>query len=236
MEENLIKILLVDDDPNISELIRLYFNKQGWEIKLASDGNQALFRFKEYKPDLVVLDLMLPGKKGWEVCREIREQSNVPIIMLTARGDREDKIAGLEEGADDYIVKPFDPQELVARVKANLRRYLDNQHSSSQLEVVKLPNLVVDLSQYVVYVNNQQLELTRKEIQLLYFLAAHPNRVFSREQLLERVWGFDYYGETRTVDAHIKRLRQKLSSYFDFKDWEIKTIWGVGYKFEIKQN
>lgn len=224
-----VKILIVDDDINICELIKLYLRKENYDVVTVHDGLKAIEVFQQAAPNLVVLDIMLPGIDGWEVCKEIRKISNIPIIMLTAKGESFDKVLGLELGADDYVVKPFDAKELVARVKAVLRRYepkgLDNQQ-------VVYPNLAININQYNVKLNGETVELAPKEIELLYFLASHPNRVFNREQLLEQVWGYEFLGDSRTVDVHIKRLRQKLN--VDSANWEIKTVWGVGYKFEVK--
>lgn len=223
------KILIVDDEFNICELIKLYLLKENFNVVTVNDGLKALETFQKEAPSLVILDIMLPGMDGWEICREIRKISNIPIIMLTAKGENFDKVLGLELGADDYVVKPFDPKELVARVKAVLRRYEPKSTASQQ---VVYPNLTVNLNQYTVNLNGEIVELAPKEIELLYFLASHPNQVFNREQLLEQVWGYEFLGDSRTVDVHIKRLRQKLES--DNPSWEIKTVWGVGYKFEVK--
>jgi DNA-binding response OmpR family regulator len=226
---NSIKILVVDDDYNICELIRLYLEKEGYEVIVAYNGSKALEIFKSEAPSLVILDIMLPGMDGWQVCREIRRISNIPIIMLTAKGETFDKVLGLELGADDYMVKPFETKELVARIKAVLRRY---EHKPAEVKEVVFPNLVVNLSTYQLKVNGKEMEIPPKELELLYFLASHPNKVFTREQLLQEVWGFDYFGDSRTVDVHIKRLREKLDS--EEQVWQLKTVWGVGYKFEVK--
>lgn len=223
------KIMIVDDDPNIGQLIKLYLEKEGYETEHYLDGMESLKAFNLNPPDLVILDIMLPGLDGWEVCKRIRKNSNVPIIMLTAKGETFDKVLGLELGADDYIVKPFDPKELIARVKAVLRRASMLNDADQE---VSYNNLTISLSDYTVTYKGEKLELPPKELELLYFLASHPNKVFTREQLLERVWGFDFYGDSRTVDVHIKRLREKLSS--EDNGWQIKTVWGVGYKFEVK--
>lgn len=229
------KILVVDDDPNICELLRLYFQKAGFELYCASDGSSALDLFRLQKPDLIFLDLMLPVINGREVCRLIREKSSVPIIMLTARDTPEDKLAGFDLGADDYIVKPFDPLESVARARALLRRALGRNFEEdlpkARNEVIRAGNLTIDANTYHIQIADTPISLKPKEFQLLLFLFKNPNRVFSREQLLENVWGYDYGGETRTVDVHIKRLRQKLKS--PGEPWEIRTIWGVGYKLEV---
>ena len=221
-----IKVLVVDDDAHIAELITLYLNKEGYETKEIRGGRQAVENFPNYSPHLVILDLMLPEMDGYQVCQEIRKMSSVPIIMLTARGETFDKVLGLEMGADDYVVKPFDPKELIARVKAVLRRY----ESKEPTRQVVLPNLAINQSNYTVTYHGKELELPLKEFELLYFFANHPNQVFTREQLLERIWGYEFAGDTRTVDVHIKRLREKMTKE-DF--WSIKTVWGVGYKFEM---
>lgn len=227
--ESIQRIMVVDDDPHINELVKLYLEKEGYNVECYLNGWDALNDFKNNPPHLMILDIMLPGMDGWDVCKEVRKISEVPIIMLTAKGETFDKVLGLELGADDYIVKPFDPQELVARVKAVLRR---TNPIKSLDEKVEYPNLSVNLSNYNVVYKGEPLELPPKELELLYFLAAHPNKVFTREQLLEQVWGFDYYGDSRTVDVHIKRLREKLQD--PNEAWQIKTVWGVGYKFEVK--
>ena len=223
-------ILAVDDDVNICELVRLYLEKDGFSVTCAHDGEAALQRFKSGKFDLIVLDLMLPGLDGMDVCREIRRTSAVPIIMLTAKGETLDKILGLELGADDYIVKPFEPKELVARVKAVLRRTQGTP--GEEARTVSYPGLTISLENYEMTVGDTPLSVPPKELELLYHLASHPNRVYTREQLLEEVWGFDYFGESRTVDVHVKRLREKLEGA-EF-GWQLKTVWGVGYKFEVK--
>ncbi|MBM7581665.1 DNA-binding response OmpR family regulator [Caldicoprobacter guelmensis] len=223
------RIMVVDDDPNICQLIRLYLEKEGYHVEQYLDGISSIEAFKNNPPNLVILDIMLPGMDGWEVCKEIRKISDIPIIMLTAKGETFDKVLGLELGADDYIVKPFDPKELVARVKAVLRR---SRASGIREKVVSYPNLTIDIGNYTVEYHGKTMELPPKELELLYFLASHPNKVFTREQLLDRVWGYDFYGDTRTVDVHIKRLREKFDNPTDV--WHIKTVWGVGYKFEVK--
>lgn len=223
------KVLVVDDDVNICELIRLYLEKEGCEVLMAHNGKSGLEVFVDSAPSIVILDIMLPVMDGWQVCREIRKISNIPIIMLTAKGETFDKVLGLELGADDYIVKPFEPKELVARVKAVLRRY--ERNGFDVMEVV-FPNLVINKSTYVVKLNGKEIDLPPKELELLYFLASNPNKVFTREQLLENVWGYDFYGDSRTVDVHIKRLREKLDQ--PGQVWQFKTVWGVGYKFEVK--
>lgn len=223
------RILVVDDDVNICELIRLYLEKEGYDVQTVYNGRSGIEAFGEYTPSIVILDIMLPGIDGWQVCRELRKVSNIPIIMLTAKGETFDKVLGLELGADDYMVKPFEPKELVARVKAVLRRY---ERKEFDVREIVFPNLVINKTTYVVKLNGRDLELPPKELELLYFLASNPNKVFTREQLLEHVWGFDFYGDSRTVDVHIKRLREKI----DIPDqvWQLKTVWGVGYKFEVK--
>lgn len=234
------KALIVDDDPNISELLRLYFDKDGFAVISCLDGEKAYETFIQTSPDVIILDLMLPGKDGYDIMREIRKVSDVPILMLTARGDTLDKVVGLELGADDYIQKPFEPKELLARVKAVLRRYDVSQephhHAGAETgqggEFVEYAGLRVDKSRYTVLLNGQEIEMPPKELELLFFLATHPNRVFTREQLLENVWGYDFYGESRTVDVHIKRIREKLEVGGAQTTWQIKTVWGVGYKFE----
>lgn len=224
------KVLIVDDDENIVELIRLYIEKEGFTAATASNGVQAIEKFKSEAPSIVILDVMMPEMDGWQVCREIRRVSNIPIIMLTAKGETFDKVLGLELGADDYMVKPFETKELVARVKAVLRRS-ETKEATAEKEIV-YPGLMVNLSNYELKINGEIMEIPPKELELLYFLASNPNRVFTREQLLEEVWGFDYFGDSRTVDVHIKRLREKLDSAEG--NWQLKTVWGVGYKFEVR--
>lgn len=223
-------VLIVDDDANICELVRLYLEKEGYNILCAYDGEEALLSFKQHSPDLVVLDLMLPKLDGMDVCREIRKSSSVPIIMLTAKGETFDKVLGLEMGADDYIVKPFEPKELVARVKAVLRR--TQSAPKEQTNMVSYPGIRISLVNYELVLGENSVPIPPKELELLYHLASHPNRVYTREQLLEEVWGFDYFGDSRTVDVHVKRLREKLEGFED--GWQLKTVWGVGYKFEVK--
>ena len=227
------KILIVDDDNNIAELISLYLTKECYDTKIVNDGEEALTAFDQYHPNLILLDLMLPGLDGYQVCREIRTKSNVPIIMLSAKGEIFDKVLGLELGADDYIMKPFDSKELVARVKAVLRRYqpAKAEEPAVELKCVEYPNLVVNLSNYSVIYHGQPVDMPPKELELLYFLASSPNQVFTREQLLDHIWGYEYVGDTRTVDVHIKRLRKKIS---DHPSWNLGTVWGIGYKFEVK--
>ncbi|MCX7747524.1 MAG: response regulator transcription factor [Clostridia bacterium] len=223
------KVLVIDDDVNINELIRLYLEKEGYEVFPAYNGIKAVETFREFAPNIVILDIMLPGADGWQVCREIRKISSIPIIMLTAKGETFDKVLGLELGADDYIVKPFEPKELVARVKAVLRRY---EHKEIDVQEIVYPNLVINKSNYSLKANGKELEVPPKELELLFFLASNPNKVFTREQLLEHVWGFDFFGDSRTVDVHIKRLREKIE--MENQPWQLKTVWGVGYKFEVK--
>ena len=223
------KLLIVDDDHNICDMLKLYFENEGYKIKTANDGVEGLATFKVYNPDLVLLDIMMPKKDGWQVCREIREISPKPVIMITAKGDVFDKVLGLELGADDFIVKPFDMKELSARIKAVLRRF--NAHSrTNDDEVVKFENIEISLQKYELKLLGKAIDIPPKELELLYFLASNCNRVFTRDQLLDKVWGFDYLGDSRTVDVHVKRLREKLEGVSD--KWVLKTVWGVGYKFE----
>ena len=224
------KILIVDDDENICELLRLYLNKEGFEPLVANDGEKAVEYAKTYFPALILLDIMLPKLDGWQVCREIRKFSSVPIIMLTAKSDTFDKILGLELGADDYVPKPFEAKELIARIKAVLRRTVTND--DAKIEMVNYENISINLTNYELKLNGIQVDTPPKELELLYHLASYPNRVFTRDQLLDEVWGFDYYGDSRTVDVHVKRLREKLEGVSD--KWNLKTVWGVGYKFEVK--
>ncbi len=224
------KILVVDDDRNICEIIRLYLEKEGFEVVIAYDGQMAIEIFKENSPSVVLLDVMMPKMDGFQVCREIRRVSSIPIIMLTAKGETFDKVLGLELGADDYITKPFDNKELVARIKAILRRY--DPKDATDKEVV-YPNICINLTNYELKINGKTVDTPPKELELLYFLASNPNRVFTRDQLLENVWGFDFPGDSRTVDVHVKRLREKLELAGQ-TNWELRTIWSVGYKFEVK--
>ena len=231
------RILIVDDDNNIAELISLYLTKECFETMIVNDGEEALRVFPEFKPNLVLLDLMLPGMDGYQVCREMRAQSPVPIIMLSAKGEVFDKVLGLELGADDYMIKPFDSKELVARVKAVLRRYQQAAvpaaaQTDQQGDYVEYPDLIVNLTNYSVIYMGHSIELPPKELELLYFLASSPNQVFTREQLLDHIWGYEYIGDTRTVDVHIKRLREKIK---DHTNWALTTVWGIGYKFEVKR-
>lgn len=225
------RIMVVDDDPNIRELVRLYLEKEGFEIVTAERGDEAVKLFRASPPNLMLLDVMLPGMDGWQVCREVRKISNIPIIMLTAKDETFDKVLGLELGADDYVVKPFDSKEVVARIKAVLRRCTPAEAQPDG--VISYDKLSVDLTRYELKVNGQVVDAPPKELELLYYLASHPNRVFTRDQLLDEVWGFEYYGDSRTIDVHVKRLREKLENTSD--QWSLKTVWGVGYKFEVKE-
>ncbi|MBQ4434742.1 MAG: response regulator transcription factor [Clostridia bacterium] len=224
------KILIVDDDLNIAQLIKLLLEKEGYDVITCGRGDEALSLFQTKAPDLLLLDIMLPGMDGWQVCRAVRQQSSVPIIMLSAKDETFDKVLGLELGADDYITKPFDNKELVARVKAVLRR---SAATESEPNTISWPGLTVSLNTYEVQYRGKQLDMPPKELELLYFLASHKNRVFTREQLLEQVWGFEFFGDSRTVDQHIKRLREKMTGSEEL-GWQIKTVWGVGYKFEVQ--
>lgn len=225
----LTKILVIDDDPNITDLLKMYLEKEGYEVKTAADGQEGLTTFKMYEPDLVLLDVMLPRKDGLQICREIRDHSSKPVIMISAKGETFDKVLGLELGADDYIVKPLDMKEVFARVKAVLRRYA--KHDTSDGELIKFDNLEISLQKYELRVKGKIVDVPPKELELIYFLASNYNHVFTRDQLLDKVWGFDYLGDSRTVDVHIKRLREKLEGASTA--WNLKTIWGVGYKFEV---
>ncbi len=224
------KILIVDDDKNICELLRLYIEKEGFETATAYDGRSAVNMFDSVNPDLILLDIMLPELDGWQVCREIRKKSQCPIIMLTAKGEVFDKVLGLELGADDYVVKPFETKEVIARINAVLRRI--GKKDEHTVQEVSYENLVINLTNYELKVKGVQIDTPPKEMELIYHLASNPNRVFTRDQLLDEVWGFDYYGDSRTVDVHVKRLREKLEGVSD--KWSLKTVWGVGYKFEVK--
>ena len=223
------KILIVDDDRNISELLRLYLDKEGYRTVIANDGQEALDCFAVEKPDMILLDIMLPKIDGWQVCRQIRRASNVPIIMLTAKGETFDKVLGLDLGADDYVVKPFDAKEVVARVRAIFRRA---NPVAPDMKIASFDRLIVNLSNYELTVDGRVVDTPPKELELLFHLASNPNKVFTRNQLLDEVWGFEYYGDSRTVDVHIKRLREKLDGISE--QWSLKTVWGVGYKFETK--
>lgn len=229
------KILIVDDDVNIAELIALYLTKECFDTKIVHDGEAAIQEFSSYQPSLVLLDLMLPGIDGYEVCRELRKVSKVPIIMLSAKGEIFDKVLGLELGADDYVIKPFDSKELVARVRAVLRRFNpatdEDMEESPKGEYVNYSDLIINISNYSVQYYGKNIEMPPKELELFYFLASNPNQVFTREQLLDHIWGYEYYGDTRTVDVHIKRLREKIK---DHSEWSLATVWGIGYKFEVR--
>lgn len=224
------KLLIIDDDASISELMKMYFENEGYDVKTAGDGVEGINYFKMFEPDMVLLDIMLPKKDGWQVCREIREMSSKPIIMISAKGEVFDKVLGLELGADDYLVKPFDMKELSARIKAVLRRYRTHTRQNDD-EVIKFENIEISLQKYELKLNGKSVDIPPKELELLYFLASNYNRVFTRDQLLDKVWGFDYLGDSRTVDVHVKRLREKLEGVSD--KWILKTVWGVGYKFEL---
>ncbi len=226
------KVLIVDDDTNICELLRLYLEKDGFDTVIANDGEAAIVKFNLEEPDMVLLDIMLPKLDGWQVCRTIRKNSNVPIIMLTAKGETFDKILGLDLGADDYVTKPFDSKEVVARVRAVMRRSAGNDENAEK--IVKYDKLIINLTNYEMIVDGKPVDTPPKELELIYHLASNPNRVYSRDQLLDEVWGFEYYGDSRTVDVHVKRLREKLEGVSE--QWSIKTVWSVGYKFEAKQS
>lgn len=227
------KILIVDDDNNIAELISLYLTKECFDTHIVNDGESALTEAIVFQPNLILLDLMLPGMDGYQVCREIRKDSDVPIIMLSAKGETFDKVLGLELGADDYIIKPFDSKELVARVKAVLRRYQTNTHAAEdKSNYVEYPDLIINISNYSVVYKGSTIDMPPKELELLFFLASSPNQVFTREQLLDHIWGYEYIGDTRTVDVHVKRVREKIH---DHEKWNLATVWGIGYKFEVKK-
>lgn len=226
------KVLVADDDRNIAELLRLYLDKEGYSVTLACDGIDAMEKFTAETPDIVLLDIMMPRLDGWQVCREIRQRSNCPIIMLTAKGETFDKVLGLELGADDYVVKPFDPKEIVARIKAVLRRS-GKTSAEPDVKEVSYEKLTVNMTKYELKVDGKVVDTPPKELELLYHLASNPNRVYTRDQLLNEVWGFEYYGDSRTVDVHVKRLREKLEGISE--KWTLKTVWGVGYKFEVKE-
>ncbi|MDD6645792.1 MAG: response regulator transcription factor [Oscillospiraceae bacterium] len=225
------KILIVDDDINICELLRLYIEREDYSVVIANDGEQAVELFNQEQPDLVLLDIMLPKLDGWQVCKEIRKISNRPIIMLTAKGELFDKILGLELGADDYIIKPFEAKEVIARIHAVLRRTSPPAESEKQKEI-NWDKLYINLTNYELRVNGNLVDAPPKEMELLYYLASNPNKVFTRDQLLDKVWGFDYYGDSRTVDVHIKRLREKINGVSN--QWGLKTVWGIGYKFDVR--
>ena len=224
------RALIIEDDPNIADLLRLYLGKDGFDVMMVADGAKAESSFDLFQPDIVLLDIMLPGKDGWQICRDIRSKSAVPIIMLTAKGETTDKVNGLEMGADDYITKPFETRELIARIHAVMRRKDGESPMEKKLEFDKL---VINLDSYELIVDGKKVDTPPKEMELLYHLAASPNRVFTRNQLLDEVWGFDYFGDSRTVDVHIKRLREKLEGVSE--QWCLKTVWGVGYKFELNE-
>ncbi len=227
------KVLVVDDDKNICELLRLYLEKEGYNAIISHDGEEAVVKFNALKPDIILLDIMLPGLDGWQVCREIRKKSNVPIIMITAKGETFDKVLGLELGADDYVVKPFEAKEVIARIKAVYRR-VGQTSTKSEIKEVKYDKLSVNMTRYELKVNGVILDTPPKELELLFHLASNPNRVYTRDQLLDEVWGFEYYGDSRTIDVHVKRLREKLEGVSN--KWELKTVWGVGYKFEVDED
>ena len=222
------KVLIVEDDKHIADLLRLYLEKEGMDCQVANDGLVGLEKFHQFQPDIMLLDIMLPGLDGWSVCKKVRETSKMPIIMLTAKGELEDKVSGLEMGADDYITKPFEMKEVLARVHAVLRRFGEEEQVEKRLSFDKL---VINLDSYELLVDGKRVDTPPKELELLFHLASAPNRVFTRNQLLDEVWGFDYFGDSRTVDVHVKRLREKLEGVSD--SWSLKTVWGVGYKFEV---
>ena len=224
------KILVVDDEANICEVIRLYLENEGYGVIISLDGNDAIEKFKMQKPDMVLLDIMLPGKDGWEVCRTIRTLADTPIIMLTAKGETFDKVLGLELGADDYIVKPFEPKELVARIKAVLRRTDNKFESTNDSSELVFEGLRIGKETYEIFLDGNKIEMPPKEFELLYFLAKNKNKVFTRDQLLDEIWGYEFFGDSRTVDVHIKRVREKIET--EDKPWQLKTVWGVGYKFD----
>ena len=225
------KILIADDDRNICELLKIYLEKEGCNVVLAGDGEEALSKFETEEPDIILLDVMMPRLDGWQVCRELRKKSDCPIIMITAKGETFDKVLGLELGADDYVVKPFEPKEIVARVKAVLRR-TGKANAENDKKEVSFDKLTVNMTKYELKVDGKVIDTPPKELELLFHLASNPNRVYTRDQLLDEVWGFEYYGDSRTVDVHIKRLREKLEGVSE--KWSLKTVWGVGYKFETK--
>lgn len=227
------KILVADDDRNICELLRMYLEKEGYTVVLAGNGEEALSKFDDENPDILLLDVMMPKLDGWQVCRELRKKSECPIIMITAKGETFDKVLGLELGADDYVVKPFEPKEIVARVKAVLRR-TGKASAENDKKEVNYDKLTVNMTKYELKVDGKVIDTPPKELELLFHLASNPNRVYTRDQLLDEVWGFEYYGDSRTVDVHIKRLREKLEGVSE--KWTLKTVWGVGYKFETKDD
>ncbi len=225
-----MRVMVVDDDNNICEYLRLYLEKEGYSVEIFHDGKSAVDAFSKYDPAIILLDVMMPNMDGWQVCREIRKQSQVPIIMLTAKGETFDKVLGLELGADDYVVKPFEAKEVIARIKAILRR--SGYSDSESVKKVEFEKLVINLTNYEMIVDGKAVDTPPKELELIYHLASNPNKVYTRDQLLDEVWGFDYYGDSRTVDVHVKRLREKLEGISE--KWALKTVWGVGYKFETK--
>ena len=227
-----ISVLVVEDDRNIAELLQMYLEKEGYAVTVAADGGQGLTKFRSMQPDLVLLDVMMPVMDGWSVCRAIRTESQVPIIMLTAKGETDDKITGLKTGADDYITKPFEMKEVLARIEAVLRR-TGSAPAEKALRRVEFDRLSIDIDAFELVVDGKKIDAPPKEMELLFFLASTPNRVYTRNQLLDEVWGFDYFGDSRTVDVHVKRLREKLEGISD--EWSLKTVWGVGYKFEVSQ-
>ena len=228
------KILVCDDDKNICELLRLYLEKDGFATVIANDGEQALEKFRVEQPELILLDIMMPKLDGWQVCREIRKKSDCPIIMITAKGETFDKVLGLELGADDYVTKPFDPKEIIARIKAVMRRvHPASAEATETTKEIKYDNLVVNMTKYELKVSGKVVDTPPKELELLFYLASNPNHVFTRDQLLDKVWGFEYYGDSRTVDVHVKRLREKLEGVSE--EWSLKTVWGVGYKFDVRE-
>ena len=226
-----ISVLVVEDDKNIQDLLQLYLEKEGYAVTIASDGGQGLTKFRAIKPDLVLLDVMMPVMNGWEVCKAIRAESRTPVIMLTAKGELDDKITGLKAGADDYITKPFEMRELIARIEAVLRR-TDSVTAENKVRRLVFDKLVIDMDAFELHVDGKKVDTPPKEMELLFYLASSPNRVYTRNQLLDEVWGFDYFGDSRTVDVHVKRLREKLEGVSE--NWCLRTVWGVGYKFEAK--
>ena len=224
------RVMVVDDDNNICEYLRLYLEKEGFNVGIYHDGKSAVDNFQKFDPAIILLDVMMPNMDGWQVCREIRKQSQVPIIMITAKGETFDKVLGLELGADDYVVKPFEAKEVIARIKAVLRR--SGYNDSEAVKKVEFPNLIINLTNYEMIVNGKVVDTPPKELELIYHLASNPNKVYTRDQLLDEVWGFEYYGDSRTVDVHVKRLREKLEGVSE--SWSLKTVWRVGYKFETK--
>lgn len=226
------KVLIVDDDPNVCDMLRMYLEKEGYSVILYYDGEEVIMKFNALKPDIILLDVMLPSRDGWQVCRDIRKKSNVPIIMITAKDDTFDKVLGLELGADDYMVKPLDAKEVIARIKAIARR-VGNTPEASEVHEVCYDNISINITRYELRVNGKVVDTPPKELELLFYLASNPNHVYTRDQLLDEVWGFDYYGDSRTIDVHIKRLREKLEGVSD--RWCLKTVWGVGYKFESEE-